>query len=67
MAYYRFTEPARQASFVQFGLAIGDVCSHLVTWGIEINDIRLRGNKLAFDTTAPIPANELQHLGLEAG
>lgn len=67
MAWYRFTEPARQTDFVQFGLNIGVVCQHLVTWGIGIVDIRLRTNRLAFDTTAPIPADQLAHLGLEAG
>jgi hypothetical protein len=67
MAWYRFTEPARQSNYVQFGLAIGVVCDHLVSWSIGINSISVRGNKLAFDTTAAIAADQLPHLGLEAG
>lgn len=67
MAWYRFPEPARQTDFVEFGLAIGFVCGHLKTWGIGITDIRLRTNKLAFDTSAPLTADQIAHLELEAG
>ena len=67
MAWYRFTAPVRQTDFVEFGLEIGLVCSHLKNMSIGINDIRLRAGKLAFDTTVDLSAENVEHLGLEAG
>jgi hypothetical protein len=68
VAYYRFTQPARQSDYVEFGMAIGIVCEHLKALGISITDIRLRSNKLAFNTSVDLTQDLLTHLGsLEAG
>jgi hypothetical protein len=75
MAWYRFATPIKQSNFLDFGLSIGMVCEHLMAFPdatqprghTEILDIRLRAGKLAFDTSTPIPAEQIAHLGLEAG
>ena len=75
MAWYRFSEPTRQTNYIDFGLEIGVVCGHLKTipdagqprGHVEVLEIRVRSNKLTFDTSLALSPALLLHLGLEAG
>lgn len=67
MPDYRFSTPVRQSDLLEFGLAIGEVCEHMKAWGFVLSNIRLKGNRLTFTSSAAIPANEMAALLLEDG
>lgn len=69
MPDYRFRDPVRQVSLVDFGLLFGEVCMHLKVWGFTVTDVRLRAGRLTFTTLATqvIPVDQLDHLDLELG
>jgi hypothetical protein len=62
VAYYRFLESVKQTDYIEFGISIGEWFSHLKAMGIGVTDVRLRGGKLCFNTTAVIPQELLDHL-----
>lgn len=71
MAWYRFADPIKQTSFLEFGCQIGFVAEHCKNTvpRIDITDVRLRSGKIAFFTAIDIPQAMLDHFGniLEPG
>lgn len=43
----------------------GGIQAHLIAWGLHIISIYTDGEYFVFSTSAPIPNDQLDHLGIE--
>lgn len=52
-------------TFDDVNLALLEIIQHTVSFGIQITNVTITGGVLTFTTDAPVPDDQLEHLGIE--
>lgn len=52
-------------TFSDVNLALLEIIQHTVSFGIQITQVVINGGTLTFTTDAPVPEDQLEHLGIQ--
>lgn len=52
-------------TFADVNVALLEIIQHTVSFGIQITSVVIDGGNLSFTTDAPVPEDQLEHLGIQ--